>query len=224
MIIKEEIIGQKAEQKTEKLKDKKDKYEKIKPQEKQSAYEVFKQNKSAFYCCLFYAAGLLLGALLLKKTGTDSSAQIILSLSQGDFSRLLVNNLGFYFLVFSLTLFLGICLIGFPIINAVPLIIGFQTGAQVAFYYLEYGIKGFGFSLLMIAPFTAAFLTIIINTASLSSQLSKKIYEITRGKDKGDGIEYRDYMKKYILYALMTVLAAVINAGITAALRGIISL
>lgn len=208
------------------LQKKSDKTEKAEiRKEKKSLYEIFTEYKTVIYSSVFFAAGLLCGALLYKNCRTDALDEIIKTAAGNDFLNLFINNLGFYFLVFALTVLLGICLVGFPIINAVPLIIGVQAGLEIAYYYLNFGFKGFGYCILMIAPFVSSFLTVIVYTVSLSSELSRKIYDLTIGKkDTVEKIEYKKYMKKYLLYALMIVIVALVNSGITAALSGIITI
>lgn len=208
------------------LQKKSDKTEKAEiRKEKKSLYEIFAEYKTVIYSSVFFAAGLLCGALLYKNCRTDALDEIIKTAAGNDFLNLFINNLGFYFLVFALTVLLGICLVGFPIINAVPLIIGVQAGLEIAYYYLNFGFKGFGYCILMIAPFVSSFLTVIVYTVSLSSELSRKIYDLTIGKkDTAEKIEYKKYMKKYLLYALMIVIVALVNSGITAALSGIITI
>lgn len=208
------------------LQKKSDKTEKAEiRKEKKSLYEIFTEYKTVIYSSVFFAAGLLCGALLYKNCGTDALNEIIKTAAGNDFLNLFINNLGFYFLVFALTVLLGICLVGFPIINAVPLIIGVQAGLEIAYYYLNFGFKGFGYCILMIAPFVSSFLTVIVYTVSLSSELSRKIYDLTIGKkDTAEKIEYKKYMKKYLLYAIMIVIVALVNSGITTALSGIITI
>ena len=208
------------------LQKKSDKTEKAEiRKEKKSLYEIFTEYKTVIYSSVFFAAGLLCGALLYKNCRTDALDEIIKTSAGNDFLNLFINNLGFYFLVFALTVLLGICLVGFPIINAVPLIIGVQAGLEIAYYYLNFGFKGFGYCILMIAPFVSSFLTVIVYTVSLSSELSRKIYDLTIGKkDTAEKIEYKKYMKKYLLYAIMIVIVALVNSGITAALSGIITI
>lgn len=208
------------------LQKKSDKTEKAEiRKEKKSLYEIFTEYKTVIYSSVFFAAGLLCGALLYKNCRTDALDEIIKTAAGNDFLNLFINNLGFYFLVFALTVLLGICLVGFPIINAVPLIIGVQAGLEIVYYYLNFGFKGFGYCILMIAPFVSSFLTVIVYTVSLSSELSRKIYDLTIGKkDTAEKIEYKKYMKKYLLYAIMIVIVALVNSGITAALSGIITI
>ena len=198
---------------------------KEKKEPKKSIYEIFTENKTVIYSIIFFAAGLLCGALIYKKCRTEALDEMIKSAVSNEFLNLFINNLGFYFFVFALTVLLGICLIGFPLINIVPFLIGFQAGLEIAYYYLNYSVKGFGYSLLMIAPFICTFLTVIMYTISLSSDLSRKIYNITLNKDIGcEKINYESYMKKYALYALLIVVVALINSGVTSALSGIISI
>ncbi len=198
---------------------------KEKKEPKKSIYEIFSENKTVIYSIIFFAAGLLCGALIYKKCRTEALDEMIKSAVSNEFLNLFINNLGFYFFVFALTVLLGICLIGFPLINIVPFLIGFQAGLEIAYYYLNYSVKGFGYSLLMIAPFICTFLTVIMYTISLSSDLSRKIYNITLNKDIGcEKINYKSYMKKYALYALLIVVVALINSGVTSALSGIISI
>lgn len=198
---------------------------KEKKEPKKSIYEIFSENKTVIYSIIFFAAGLLCGALIYKKCRTEALDEMIKSAVSNEFLNLFINNLGFYFFVFALTVLLGICLIGFPLINIVPFLIGFQAGLEIAYYYLNYSVKGFGYSLLMIAPFICTFLTVIMYTISLSSDLSRKIYNITLNKDIGcEKINYKSYMKKYALYALLIVVVALINSYVTSALSGIISI
>lgn len=208
------------------LQKKSDKTEKAEiRKEKKSLYEIFTEYKTVIYSSVFFAVGLLCGALLYKNCRTDALDEIIKTAAGNDFLNLFINNLGFYFLVFALTVLLGICLVGFPIINAVPLIIGVQAGLEIAYYYLNFGFKGFGYCIIMIAPFVSSFLSVIVYTVSLSSELSRKIYDLTIGKkDTAEKIEYKKYMKKYLLYAIMIVIVALVNSGITAALSGIITI
>lgn len=212
-------------QKNELKKDGENKKDKEKNEPRKSIYEIFTENKTVVYSVLFFAAGLLCGALIYKKCRTDALDEIVSSVVSDDFVSLFINNLGFYFFVFALTVFLGICLIGFPVINAVPFLIGFQAGLQISYYYLNNGVKGFGYGLLMIAPFICSFMTVILYAINLSSDLSRRIYNLTTNKDsKAEKIDYKSYMKKYLFYALMIVIVALINSGVTAALSGIISI
>lgn len=192
---------------------------------KKSPAEIFKENKTAFYSVLFYTAGLLLGAFIYVKCSGDALNELIKMLNSTEFLTAFINNLGFYFLVYAVTVLLGICLVGFPVIQIIPLVLGVQCGLETAYYYINFGIKGFGYNLLMIAPFVCSFLTLIIFTIEISYELSKSIYNITVNKNfDSEKIDYKKYLKKYLIYALIAVAVALVNSGVTAALSGIISI
>lgn len=191
---------------------------------KKSFYEIFCENKTAFYCVIFYAAGLLCGSLIYQKCATTSLDDIIAKTTGGEFLNVLLNNLGFYFFVYAITVLLGLCLVGFPLINIIPLLIGFQGGMKVAYYYLGYDMKGFGYSLLMIAPFICLFLTVIILTINVSYSFSKQIFSNTLTKGPQQKVDYKNYLKKYLIYAVLVGIIAVINSGISAALSSIVSI
>ena len=75
----------------------------------------------------------------------------------------------------------------------------------------------------MIEPFVCSFLTLIIFTIEISYELSKSIYNITVNKNfESEKIDYKKYLKKYLIYALIAVAVALVNSGVTAALSGII--
>lgn len=116
-------------------------------------------------------------------------------------------------------------MVGFPVINIVSSFIGVYAGVNIAYYYINYSIKGFGYNLLMIAPFICSFFTVIVYAISLSYDLSKKIYNLTTAKsDKQEKIAYKAYLKKYALYAIALIIVALINAAVVAALSGLVSL
>lgn len=202
-----------------------EKLELIEKKKKKSFEEIFKENKTVIYSVLFYVAGLICGSMIYVKCKNEQLDEIINAADTNEFLVLFINNLGLYFLVFAISVLLGICLVGFPFIHLMPLALGFQAGLKVSYFYINFGFKGFGYSLLMIAPFICSFLTVIIFTISISYELSKQIYDITiTKKEVSENIKYKVYLKKYLIYAAFILLVALINTGVTTALSGIITI
>ena len=128
-------------------------------------------------------------------------------------------------LIFAVSVLLGVCLVGFPVINLIPFIIGCDAGLKVAYYYINYGVKGIGYSLLMVAPYVCLFLTVIVYSVSMSYDLSKRIYNITIKKsDMSEEFNYKTYLKKYLAYAGLIIIVSLINTAVSIALNGIISI
>lgn len=192
--------------------------------DKKDIFTLFSENKTFIYSVLFYLAGLLAGSFVYKNCQNEVLNKILNS-SNEDFLQLLMNNLSIYMLVFAISVLLGVCLVGFPVINLIPFIIGFEAGMKIAYYYIGYGVKGIGYSLLMVAPYVCLFLTVIVYSVSMSYDLSKRIYSITVKKsDMSEEFNYKTYLKKYLAYAGLIAIVAVINTAVCTALNGIISI
>ncbi|MDE6658879.1 MAG: stage II sporulation protein M [Eubacterium sp.] len=192
--------------------------------ERKDFYTLFSENKTYVYSILFYIAGLLSGSFIYKNCQNEVLNKILNS-SNEEFLQLLINNLSIYLLVFAVSVLLGVCLVGFPIINAIPYIIGFEAGMKIAYYYISYGVKGVGYSLLMVAPYVCLFLTVVIYSVSMSFDLSKQIYHITVKKsDMSEEFNYKTYLKRYLAYAGLIAIVAVVNTAVCTALNGIISI
>ena len=189
--------------------------EDMKTYEENRVSQLISGNKELIYPAMFYLAGLLLGVSFYTQSGTGfkSLLQGAIANSPEGLQRTLTNQFGVYFTLFSLTVLLGMCLIGFPFIQLIPLGCGLEIGLKLAYFYTTYSIKGIGYSLLMIIPETAAFMTVIIFTIHLSRQLSKQIYALTTQKtDMTEAVDLKSYLKGFFLYGVVVAVISVTNA------------
>lgn len=193
-------------------------------EEKKNIINIITENQAFLYPIIFYIAGVLCGTLLYKNIcGIFNLEELIKT--NGTFISMLINNFCLYFSIYSVTVFLGICLIGFPIINIVPFLIGLEFSLKISYYYVNYSIKGIGYSILMLIPEAACFVTVIIYTIKMSSELSRLIYNSTTKKsDTLEEFAFKSYLKSYALYAAIVVATAVSNAGINYVLGSVVSL
>ena len=191
--------------------------------EKKDWFELFTENKTFLYAVIFYAAGLFCGSYVYQKCQNDVLNNV-LAMSNNEFLQAFLNSLSLYMLIFAVSVLLGLCLVGFPVINIIPLVIGFEAGMKIAYYYINYGVKGIGYSFLMVAPFVCLFLTVIIHSVSISYEISKKIYDITIKKSDVEDFNYKSYLKKYLLYAGMIIVVSLINTAVSTVLSGIIAI
>lgn len=196
----------------------------IEKKEHKDLYTLFKENKTFIYSIIFYIAGLLCGSLIYKKCQNDVLNEVLCANNES-FLQLFINNLSIYLLFFAISILLGLCLVGFPFINLIPMFLGFQTGMKIAYYYINYNVKGVGYTILMIAPFICFYLTIITYSISMSYGISKNIYNITVKKENiEEEFNYKNYLKKYLIYALIILLVALFNTIITTTLSGIVTI
>ena len=191
--------------------------------EKKDLFALFSENKTFLYSVIFYAAGLFCGSYVYLKCQNEVLNGILMAQNE-EFLQSFLNNLSLYMLIFAVSVLLGVCLVGFPLLNMIPLLVGFESGMKVAYYYINHGVKGIGYSFLMVAPFVCLFLTVLIYSISMSYDMSRNIYEITVKKSEIESFNYKIYLKKYLLYAALIAAVSLINTAVSNVLSGIIAI
>lgn len=183
--------------------------------------QVFLNNKSFIYSGLFYSFGLFIGAMLYK-IAQSKILDSILKPKNSELSQLLTSNIFLYLAVFLFVMFLGFCLVGYQILNAVPLLIGIKTGLIIGFYFINFAIKGFAYSVVMVAPYTALFVTVISFTIRQSSDFSREILDITKGRS----VNYQPkmHLKMYLVLGLVVIATAVIKSLLTNLLLDVVTI
>ncbi len=196
--------------------------------EKKSIADIIIENKELIYPALFYLAGLILGSFFfayINKTNFAGIIDSIFKLAADDFYTVFLNKFCVYFSLFTITVLLGLCLVGFPFINIIPLLIGIEIALKISYYYVNFSVKGIGYSLLMIIPESACFITVLMYTIKTSSALSKSIYTVTTKKsDMNEEINLKSYLKNFLTYAIIIIAISVINALATYLLSSIITI
>lgn len=181
-------------------------------------------NRQYIYPILMYIAGLICGAIII--INVDSSIfNKLFNVKNNDFIQLFINYFCVYFAQFTITVVLGLCLIGFPILYVVPLLTGIEIGIKLSFFYSTYSVKGIIYSLLMITPECAAFITILVLTIVKSNELSRGIYDlISKKSDMTEEIKLKSYLKSFVIYGSIIALISFINATCNYFLSSIINL
>lgn len=191
--------------------------------EKKDISELFEEYKSIIYTVLFYSFGLFVGSYFYKMASTELLDSLLKPESQS-IINLFVSNFCIYFSLFLLVVFLGFCLIGYPIINIIPTVIGLVTGIRAAFFFTNYSVKGIGYSLVMLVPYIALFLTIIAFTIKLSTSLSKQLISLTKNTDEHAELSLKPYIKEYLIFALCITITSLLEAGLTNLLFTIVTI
>lgn len=175
--------------------------------------KIYNDYKDYLFPILFYISGLFIGVFLYSNTNIDSIISNIISSQGTSFLSLFTIKLSVYISLISITILLGLCLIGFPFINVIPLLIGIEISLKIAYYYASFGAKGIGYSILLIIPEASSFFTVLIYTIKNGNELSKFIYDSTIKKSdivKDDSL--KQYLKLFLLYTLIVIIISAINA------------
>lgn len=189
--------------------------------------DFLEKNKEYIFLLLIYVAGLLAGSLLFKSLDLSKYSSYVsdfLTVKGDSLLSVAVDRLSVYLIIYVFTILLGLCIIGFPIINLVPLLCGFEVAIKIAFYYNLYSLKGIGYSLLMIAPEAAAFMVILFFTISTSKELSKNIFDISVQKNSKKQIVLADYLKSFLKYGAEIIVISFVNSLIIYLFNSIIKI
>lgn len=189
--------------------------------------DFLKKNKEYIFLLLIYVAGLLAGSLLFKSLDLSKYSSYVsdfLTVKGDSLLSVAVDRLSVYLMIYVFTILLGLCIIGFPIINLVPFLCGFEVAIKIAFYYNLYSLKGIGYSLLMIAPEAAAFMVILFFTISSSKELSKNIFDISVQKNSKKQIVLADYLKSFLKYGAEIIVISFVNSLIIYLFNSIIKI
>lgn len=181
------------------------------------ATDFISEHKSLIYAVAFYAAGLWLGTLLYKMNSEQMDVLLQEVTATKDFGMmpLLWHRLLMYLIVFVLIVSAGFCVISFPFMNIATVIGGFLIAVKLSYIYSNYHIKGIGYALALILPQATLFICIIIFALRISAELSKEMYHITKKSGINFNIELKSYLKKFAVFLLLMIVAAIINACTT---------
>ena len=183
--------------------------------------------KEYVYPVLFYISGLIIGSFSFRLFNSSTVLNVLKSLysvKTNSFISLFTGNFCLYFSVFMVTVLLGMCLIGYPLINAIPLVLGVVTAIKVTYFYTSYSVKGIGYSLIMIIPEASVLITTIIATINVSSKLSRYILNCASSREVDERPKAKSLLKQYLTYALTVTIVSFVNALLTFLLSGIIKI
>ncbi len=172
-----------------------------------------------------YVFGLFIGSIISSKFGVFDDLISIFKSSSTTFLSIFFNRLSVYLCIYCVALLFGLCIVGYPFINIIPLFIGFEIAIKISYYYTQFSVKGFGYSLLLICPEIASFMTVILYSITNSNNLSQLIYNTaTKKSDTLQSNDIKVYLKNYMLYSVYIVTIALINAVLEYLLNTIISI
>lgn len=192
--------------------------------EKKNYSEILKDNIDYILPVVFYIAGLLIGTLILRQIGESKLITDVLQHSNDTLFSIFINKFCLYFSIFMVSVLLGLCLIGFPFVNIIPMIIGISTGVVISYYYSTFIVKGIGYCLLMVTPEISAFSTIIIYTIKNANELSKFIFSSATNKNDTADIDIKLYLKTFIIYGIIVALISFANSLLEYLLSGIVNI
>lgn len=183
----------------------------------------FQNNKESVYSIIFYVFGLILGSYFYAVSKSEAVNTVLTEVTKS-FSVAVVANLMLYLSLFLLIALMGFSLIGFAVMNFIPVIAGIFYGMKCACYFTLYSGKGIGYILLLIAPVSALLISLIVYALSCNSKLSKTIYEAVKNKNRDNTFSVKSLLIEIIIQLVLFSALAVINASLSVGLENIITI
>lgn len=189
--------------------------------------KLIEENKHYIIITVIYILGLIAGTLIYKNLDTDAlnkTLEKLLLSKDNTFLSIFVQKIITYFCVYIFTVVFALSVIGYPAVNIIPFLCGFEIAVKLSYYYTLYNVKGLGYSLLLNAPEISAFMLIIIFTVNQAGELSKKIFRSTFMKEQSEINNATHYLKIFCIYILEIICVATVNSLVEYLLSSIITL
>lgn len=182
------------------------------------------ENSRLFVLILLFAAGIIAGALTIKKDIglIAKTEELIMDFAMKKAGQGVLENFKYSLLsnmLFIITsVFFAFSLIGYPLILIIPFIRGLAMGAVGGYLYSTYKFIGLGYSLLMIYPgaiFSVISLLIICNDCCEYSKNACSKSILGRGHFEKNETKY--FLLRQLIFMGLSAIGAVID-GISVAL------
>ena len=164
--------------------------------------------------------GIVIGSLIIAKTTSTLNNSLnalynnfISSIKEKTFISIFCDTFVSSMIYLFLFFIMGTNAFGIPFVYFITCIKGIGNGIISGYLYSTYGLKGVGFSTLILFPYAIASGIIIIMMGDSSLKLSKKIFDDLTGRPQlYKGITIKKYCINYIVYTAFFVIASVIDA------------
>ena len=200
---------------------------KIKKIRKIDIEQLINENLSYIVYICVYFAGLIIGSLLYKNIYTrinDELFENVFNYQADDFLETFFSKLSIYLSVYLITVLIGLCVIGYPIVCSVPFLCGIEIALKLSYFYNLYNFKGFGYSLLIIIPEASMFILVLIYAIKSAGDMSKNLMQIARNNVPNNEVSIKSYLKSFLIYGSEIIVISLINAVLIHAFNQIIRL
>lgn len=200
---------------------------KIKKIRKIDIEQLINENLSFIVYICVYFAGLIIGSLLYKNIYTRINNELfegVFNYQADDFLETFFSKLSIYLSVYLITVLIGLCVIGYPIVCSVPFLCGIEIALKLSYFYNLYNFKGFGYSLLIIIPEASMFILVLIYAIKSAGDMSKNLMQIARNNVPNNEVSIKSYLKSFLIYGSEIIVISLINAVLIHAFNQIIRL
>lgn len=186
------------------------------------------ENSRIYFFAALFAAGIFLGAFLLK-SDTYLSTKIISLAEQFSFSRNqqgitdnFIDSLAVNLLFNGLSLFLAFSLVGYPLLIWMPFFRGMGLGALSGYLYSAYKLMGLGYCALTVYPSAVISTFAFILSCNDCCEYSKNAFaKAIKGRGQFEKDETKILLTRQIIFAGIYAVSSIIDALFGALFRGL---
>jgi len=186
--------------------------------------DFLKQNSFLIILSFCFIVGVLLGTFFFKdiKFLSEYPKNFInnyISLrSDKSFIYILFSSALSFWSVLFLTFLFGCGFFGVVAVPCIVILQGFFNGGITAYLYFEFALKGIAFNAVVYVPSILVFTIVLIVASRESIRFSLKLSGLTLNKTMPFDLSenFKDFGIKYIIFAIVTFLSSLIDAGISA--------
>lgn len=189
--------------------------------------KTIEENKHYITITAIYILGLLVGTIVYKNLDTASINELLektAAVTNDSFIAVLTQKLITYLSIYLFTIVFGLSVIGYPFINIIPFLCGFEAAVKLSYYYTSYNVKGVGYSLLLNAPEISLYIVVIIFAVKKAGELSRKIFRSSFLQELEQTNPMSYYSKIFIIYTAAVLGVALINSSMEYLLKTVVTL
>lgn len=191
----------------------------------------FNAYRQIFFYAALFLAGILGGALVLRSASGETSQSLSFLVGQftqqrgvQTFSGTLLSSFTATALMLGVLFVCGFCAVAQPLIVLVPLFRGLGYGYQAGYIYAQNGFLGMGYTALILLPNIVFSTVLILFACSEAFEMSNACYRAARGGDSGSAVNLRTYCLRFILFFVLALAVAALDAVCTALFSGLFSI
>lgn len=180
-----------------------------------------KKNRRILIMMLLFAAGMIIGAVSLKRADSylsgafsDMFSVYIRSKSSQSLGMNFINSLALNAAFMLAAFVFGLCAVGLPLICILPIIRGVGIGMLSGYLYSNFALRGLGYCVLVIYPglIPAIFALLLACSAGINSSYEMLLSLSSVKAQRGEG-SIKIYCMRFLIICILIVLAAVTDAA-----------
>lgn len=180
-----------------------------------------KKNRRILIMMLLFAAGMIIGAVSLKRADSylsgafsDMFSVYIRSKGSQSLGMNFINSLALNAAFMLAAFVFGLCAVGLPLICILPIIRGVGIGMLSGYLYSNFALRGLGYCVLVIYPglIPAIFALLLACSAGINSSYEMLLSLSSVKAQRGEG-SIKIYCMRFLIICILIILAAVIDAA-----------